>query len=372
MIILSVPNVRSSCGVLCPTTRSSVAAAALLTPLVLVLFLRAEGRHLSRPEGVVRTQIPLAREKRASLSVREELVRHQQEKGLSLLTIWRNRLFTVDLAGRELNEGGTLISKGTATKGAMSPDGREVAFSYCPDLRVIGAPPILVECAIPEYLAIIRADGTGFREYQNLRYPTGFCWSPQNSSLVLSVENLKDDPPAEDALHVLDLSSGNVRRLGNEEFAYVSPQCQSPDGKQFVYTLNKPGLQTIRIYSVEHRISKDLASGLSLKNATWSPDGQWIVASHDREPGEEECSYIQIRPSGQDRKVLFRTDLIYQELAWSPDFRFVAYSGYAKGSDELRLWVRRLEDGEEDWLAPLNERDVPSFQWVQNPDLLKR
>jgi Tol biopolymer transport system component len=321
--------------------------------------------------------MPLTREKGPPLSVREELVRLQSEKGLSLATIWKNKLFTVDFAGHELNERGAFITRGTAVKGALSPDGTEIAFSYCPDPGLVGAPPgevppRLVECAIPEYLGIIRADGTGFREYRNLRYPSGFCWSLQNSSLVLSVEDVEDNPPADDALHLLDLSAGTVRRLGNEDFAYVSSQCQSPDGRQIVYQLNRPGLQTIRIYSVAHGNSKDIASGHSLQRATWSPDGQWIAIFHYRESPEEYCAYIQIRPSGLDRKVLFHTELIYQELAWSPDSRFVAYSGYASGSSELRLWVRRLEDGAEDWFAPVSEEDVPSFQWTQNPKLLHK
>jgi len=189
--------------------------------------------------------------------------------------------------------------------------------------------------------------------------------------MALSVDNREGNPPANDALHVLDLRSGTLRRIGHDEFAYVTSQCWSPDGKEIVYTLNKPGVQTIRIYSMQQGTSRDIASGPSSHNATWSPDGRWIAYSVYRPSATEDCAYFLIRPSGQEQRVLFRTDIIYRELVWSPDSRFVAYAGYAPGSDELRLWVRRLEDGAEDWFASLSETDVLSFQWVQSRDLLK-
>lgn len=345
----------------------------------MVLCLWIEGRHLSRPKAVAAPRIPLAEKKGTSPSVHEELVRLQREKGLSLATIWKNKLFTVDFAARELNGRGAFITRGTAVKGALSPDGSEIAFSYCPDPGLLGVPPgelppRSVECAIPEYLGIIRADGTGLREYRNLRYPTGFCWSLQDSRLVMSVEDVEDNPPADDALHVLDLVSGIVRRLGNESFAYVSSQCQSPDGNAIVYTLNKPGIQIIRVFDLKRETTKDIAAGPSGYEATWAPSGQWITfLVHALRPSSgKRDEYYRIRPSGEEKQVVVRGDLLNGPLMWSPDSRFVAYTGYASGSDAQHLWVRRLEDNSEDWFATLSESDPGLFQWVQNPDLLKR
>ncbi len=61
--------------------------------------------------------------------------------------------------------------------------------------------------------------------------------------------------------------------------------------------------------------------------ATWSPDGNWIAFFEDD-------GYYAIRPSGNDKKLLFKKKDALTALWWSPDSRLVAYvsrNGFFEG-----------------------------------------
>jgi len=137
-----------------------------------------------------------------------------------------------------------------------------------------------------------------------------------------------------------------------------------------VYWLTKPNMDAIKVYDIMSQATRDLAAGPSSSNPTWAPDGQWIASlAHALHPSSgEEDSYYLIRPWGEGKEALVRAEILNGPLLWSPDSRFVVYDGIASGSQERRLWARRLEDGIEDWLATIADRDASSYQWVQNPN----
>jgi hypothetical protein len=82
-----------------------------------------------------------------------------------------------------------------------------------------------------------------------------------------------------------------------------------------------------------------------------------------------------IHPSGEGQKELFHRKGAVSALYWSPDSRFVCYvhqDFFALDTEFFHLIVRRLEDGQEDWVA--NGEDATAgqnYQWVENRQLLR-
>lgn len=292
-------------------------------------------------------------------SVRAELVRLQEQTGLSLVGFLNNRLYTVAFEKRSLDVK-AFPANGPAVSGAISPDGEQIAFDLCPESGFTHPTPYRNECP---YLGVSRTDGSALRPYPTLANPSAICWSPDGSSLLLSGENRKEDKYATDALQIVNLESGSIQEVDGFDM-YATGQCWSPDSKKIVYTVNKPqAVQIVRLYDIEQQRSRDLASG---GHAAWSPDGEWI-AFMDCGIELHDCTCYAIRPDGSDRKVLFKTTAAIEGPWWSPDSRFIAYVN--PGGSVWRLRVRRLADNSEDWVANLSDFVPPWFQWVKSTNL---
>ncbi len=105
------------------------------------------------------------------------------------------------------------------------------------------------------------------------------------------------------------------------------------------------------------------------RDATWSPDGNWIAFLDDD-------TYYAISPSGENGRELFKSRGALSGLWWSPDSRTVAYASRNRLFERpliavdvgwVRLRVRRLADNSEDWVAQLSDVHIPSYQWVEVP-----
>jgi WD40 repeat protein len=302
-------------------------------------------------------------------ALRGELIRLQKESGLSLVVTQDNKIRAVSFADRKLKQVREIVDRGTALEGTISPDGTELAFDFCSEPGLQHPHPNVTMCGGRNSLAVIAADGTGFREFPNLRYGLQPCWSYDDAKLVGSWQDRSQTPGRGEGLKILDLKSGHVEPV-DEIDSFATSQCWSPDGKQFVYTLNKAGgIQTVRLYDTTEKKSHDLADG---GNATWSPDGKWIAYLHCP-PELYNCEYDEIRPDGRERQRIFAVEVATGALLWSPDSKMVAYIGENKssvdppgveqGPNELR--VRLLDSQSEDWAAHFSESDSPFFQWAK-------
>jgi Tol biopolymer transport system component len=284
-------------------------------------------------------------------SVRAELVRLQKETGLSLAYFYRS-IEIVSFADRLELPGKEILSVGQATGGDISPDGTEIAFLFWNSER-------------KTYVAIMRPDGSARREYPQAS-ADAICWSYDKSKLAMEVQDLKRGTTApNDPLLILNLGSGGTQEI--DVRAYVTSQCWSPNNKQLVYGTE----ETVRLYDIERNMWTVLAKG---REPTWSPDGNWIAFLDDD-------SDYAIRPSGEDRRLLFKTKGAMSGLWWSPDSRIVAYVSRNRRSEPpliavdvgwVRLRVKRLADGSEDWVAQLSDAYVPRFHWLKSTNLASR
>lgn len=303
-------------------------------------------------------------------SVGPELARLQQNRGYRLVSVRDNKVFTLSFAEPTIDQSKPFISKGTANTGTVSPDGKRVAFSLCLDPGIVNLDAYRSECSNGFVLAIVDPDGSDLREYRDFANPgPGICWSHDMSKLVLTMNDKRQASDSSDYLQIVDLKSGQTEVISDGSTAFVDSQCWSPDDKQIVYTVNKPlGVQTVRLYEVQAKKSKDLASG---GYATWSPDGKWI-AFLGCPPSLRGCNYYGIRVSTGEPKFFFKADA-ETGLSWSPDSRFVAYVSAASFSERTpsgltremrRLRVRRLEDTMEYSFADFFDGDIMWFDWV--------
>jgi len=284
-------------------------------------------------------------------SVRAELTQLQEETGLSLAYFYRS-INIVRFVDRLVLPGKEILSVGQATGGDISPDGTEIAFLFW-------------DSEGKTYVAIVRPDGSALQEYPQVS-ADAICWSYDKSKLAMEVQNLKrGTTPPNDPLLMLNLGSGRTQEI--DVRAYVTSQCWSPNNKQLVYGTE----HTVRLYDIEQNMWTVLAKGTE---PTWSPDGNWIAFLDDD-------SYYAIRPSGEDRRLLFKTRGAMSGLWWSPDSRIVAYASrnrrfepplIAVDVGSLRLRVKRLADGSEDWVAQLSDVYVPRFHWLKSINLASR
>jgi WD40 repeat protein len=302
-------------------------------------------------------------------TLRGELIRLQKESGLSLVSIQDNKIRAVSFADRKLKQVREVVKQVSGLDGTISPDGAELAFSFCSEPELQHPSPYVTMCGGRDSVAIAAADGTGFREFPNLRYGLQPCWSYDDAKLASSWQDRSQTPGWGEGLKILDLKSGHVEPV-DELDSFATNQCWSPDGKQFVYTLNKAGgIQTVRLYDTTEKKSHDLADG---GNATWSPDGKWIAYLHCP-PELYNCEYDEIRPDGSGRQRIFAVTIAEGGLFWSPDSKMAAYigentssvdpPGAEQGPNELR--VRLLDSQAEDWVVHFSESDSPFFQWAK-------
>lgn len=228
-----------------------------------------------------------------------------------------------------------------AERGVVSPHGNWVAFAW-PHGEIWQS---------KSTLGIVGSDGSNLREYPEVSGSWSICWSHDESKLVVNSQL---------GLVVLDLASRAMVEIGS---GLATAQCWSPDDKQVVYNGggdNSP----IKVYDLGSGQSRDLTSG---ERVTWSPDGKRIAFI-------EKNGFYAIRPDGTERKLLFKHKEPLTPLFWSPDSRYVVYADccyfwpFDPSNDTVRLRVRRLIDGADDWLE--YNFGISSFsddlQWISD------
>lgn len=268
-------------------------------------------------------------------SVRAELIRSQEEKGLTLAWVDNN-----------------VLTRSIVTHTTVGSGVQAILFKK----RTI--------VPLTDSLSVFRPDGFNFREYPELS-GIGACWSRDQTKLV---DTMIEHPSGRATLEILDLISKRTHAIAINvsQTEYVTSQCWSPDGKRLVYQMDG----AVRLYELDNDRSDAVAKGT---DPTWSPDGNWI-AFRDRE------TYYAMHPDGSGRKKLFRNHWggAVSALYWSPDSRIVAYvrelgflQGGALDAEVNQLRVRRLADGSDDRLCPDSVDWYANYHWITTSELTK-
>ena len=293
-----------------------------------------------------------------TVPIREQLVNLQKETGLTM-GVFTKGAQIVNFAHPPYPETENLPPPaGRSQNGALSPHGTKIAFDWS------------YPHSIDSRLATVQRDGSDLREYPEIRRPDTFCWSPDESKLVISSLDSKSVNLSHGRLYLLDMSSGKAESITDQQ-AYVTPQCWSPDGKQIVYGLERGFAKQDKVfqptgsavvYDVLQKKSINLGRGIY---PTWSPDGKWIALY-------EQNTYYLVPPSGGERKRLFAVKNGTTGLLWSPKSLFVAYGVcchyYMFEGTGVRVHVRRLADNVDDWVTEISHiLEDRTFNWIEPP-----
>ena len=279
--------------------------------------------------------------------VRSELVKLQVRDGLGIAEYDSKGLRIVDFEKQKAILGKPFPDY-RAQRGTVSSDASRIAFT----LKSLTQSP-------PWVLGIMKIDNSDLREIPSIRNPVEMCWSHDMARIAMGAVDTKSKTLQ---LTVLNVATESVRELSSN-MGRLTTQCWSPDGTEVVF---ESGGNVI-IENADDGNQRVLAVG---KGPTWSPDGNWI-AFFD----EHDHSYYAIRPSGEGKKKLFHQRSALAGLYWSPDARMVAYVveiGGLVSLEAYKLYVRRLEDGSEDWVEDADLGCCGNLQWVTNKTLIAR
>lgn len=199
---------------------------------------------------------------------------------------------------------------------------------------------------------LIGADGAGLRELTN---GAGPAWSPDGSRLAFLRAEPVDPPQGEgvfvtaEALWLVDLRDGEVTRLTDDDLFEGSAGRPSwaPDGTQIAFGSN-------RLVGADRMHPRELDGGATWVGGMtpWSPDGEDLAIV------TEAGLQLQSVDTGARRTILPLARPTGLQVTWSPDGRFLAYTG---GIDEPMIFVIGTDGGEPLQIGP-PDAQLPIWQ----------
>jgi hypothetical protein len=195
----------------------------------------------------------------------------------------------------------------------LSPDGKSVAFDSDRDA--------------PRGVYVAAADGSHVRRVSGPGYAAVPTWSPDGRRLAFL--RAEDDKPQVWNLWLLELGTGEMKRLTNHPIGQVWGGSWFPDGRRIAYS-HEDRLLVLDLESGQVVSYASPLKGRLVRTPAVSPDGRWIIFQVFREG-----AWLLDIADGSMERVL--DDATAEEFTWAPDTRRVAF--HSRRSGEWGLWM---------------------------------
>ena len=228
------------------------------------------------------------------------------------------QLFTVRPDGtgrRQLTRGPT-----EALNAEWSPGGRSIVFER------------FVQAEERAAVMLMSADGSGIRELTPAGYQGDPSFTPEGSSIVFT----RDPIPGDNGIWLLRTDGSGLRRLTRNPFSCCDEGAAvSPDGKTVTFARGRRlnGQRALFAVGIDGGGLKRLTPWqLGPPRHAWSPDGQRIVITLEREDG---ANVATIRRDGSDVRPVTRFTGDARNAyagSYSPDGKWLAVRIEERGS----------------------------------------
>lgn len=194
----------------------------------------------------------------------------------------------------------------------------------------------------------VAADGRDLRRVTRLTPPAWAIepsWSPDGASVVYEVAEDAGDGKPQGSIWTSRADGSSPTRLtaGGDEGADDRQPNWSPRGDRILFQRRAAGSDDWDVMTMRpdgSDLRRVTGSPWSDTDASWSPDGAWIVYSSDH--GELPTVSIFVVPAigGLPTQVTHEGEAADGAPSWSPDGRWIAFESYPLGVEEgaATLW----------------------------------
>ncbi|CAG0968819.1 acylaminoacyl-peptidase [Anaerolineales bacterium] len=257
---------------------------------------------------------------------------------------------------------------------ALSPNGKRLVFSWNKSGKwelwhtsLRGRQPKAISEMGGDCFAATRLAMTGVEE---AKFAPVFSADGKQLAFALDVDG------SESFQIVIHDFEANVTTNLTPQIAYAhQPNISwSPDGKMLAVLSDKHGQFAL------HLLPTDGSDGRMIKNvfhpcwdAKWSPDGQWIALEAEAAASDRSIYLVPVnRPRKATKVATTQINLNAEHPAWSPDSKFLAFSGEHGEWHDIGLF--NVETGEITWVnesvgddtQPAWSRSGQTIGWIHS------
>ena len=227
----------------------------------------------------------------------------------------------------------------------VSPDGGRVAFT---SFAGGGVELAMYSTELGRMVAFPRYGGTNASP----------AWSPDGTKLAFS-SSMRGDPE----IFVAETSGANPKRLTAYKGPDISPVWNPKSGSQIAFVSGRTGLPQIYLMDADGANVQRLTDGGYAVSPSWSPNGQFLAFSWNR-------NYGPGAPGGQDIYLMDIATRHWVQLtragnndspSWSPDGRHIVFQSNRRSGTQI--WSMLADGSQQRPLTTSGGNTQPNWSW---------